>query len=502
MPARTGAEYIEGLRARPPDLWIEGQQVEDVTRHPAFRNVIRSLAALHDMQHDPALREEMTYVSPSSGQRVGLSFLVPRSREDLARVRAMMKRWADYSGGMMGRTPDYLNRSLMAYATAADYCAENDPRFGENIRRYYEYVREHDLVLTHTLINPQANRSVGPGGQADPTLAARVIRETDDGIVLHGARMLATLPIADEIMVFPSTLLKATDEDRPYAFAFAIPTATKGLRFVCRETFDQGGTPFDHPLGARFEEMDAVVIFDDVLVPWERVFLLRDVERCNKAFGATNAVVHMAHQVVTKNVAKTEFVLGVASLIVDAIAIEQFQHVQGKIAEIIYYLETMKAFLRASEAEAQVDKWGMITPAWPPLDAARNMFTWMYPRMIEIIQLLGASGMMARPTQADVESPLGETIEKYYQAARLNATDRIKLFRLAWDLALSSFGSRQVIYERFFFGDPVRMQMATFANYDRREVMERVRAFLNRPDAAASLESAATRSREPLPTSE
>ena len=502
MPARTGAEYIEGLRARPPDLWIEGQRVADVTRHPAFRNVIRSLATLYDMQQDPALREEMTYVSPSSGQRVGLSFLVPRSREDLVRVRAMMKRWADYSGGMMGRTPDYLNRSLMAYATAADYCAENDPRFGENIRRYYEYVREHDLVLTHTLINPQANRSVGPGGQADPTLAARVLRETADGIVLHGARMLATLPIADEIMVFPSTLLKATDEDRPYAFAFAIPTATKGLRFVCRETFDQGGTPFDHPLGARFEEMDAVVIFDDVLVPWERVFLLRDVERCNKAFGATNAVVHMAHQVVTKNVAKTEFVLGVASLIVDAIAIEQFQHVQGKIAEIIYYLETMKAFLRASEAEAQVDKWGMITPAWPPLDAARNTFTWMYPRMIEIIQLLGASGMMARPTQADVESPLGETIEKYYQAARLPAVDRIKLFRLAWDLGLSSFGSRQVIYERFFFGDPVRMQMATFANYDRREVMERVRAFLNRPDAAASLQSAATRSREPLPTSE
>src|SRR3989304_5239146 len=218
MPARTGAEYVEGLRARPPDLWIEGQRGEDVTRPPAFRNVIRSLATLYDMQHDPALREEMTYVSPSSGHRVGLSFLVPRSREDLARVRAMMKRWADYSGGMMGRTPDYLNRSLMAYATAADYCAENDPRFGENIRRYYEYVREHDLVLTHTLINPQA-----------------------------------------------------------------IPTATKGLRFVCRETFDQGGTPFDHPLGARFEEMDAVVIFDDVLVPWERVFLLRGLRGTNGA---------------------------------------------------------------------------------------------------------------------------------------------------------------------------------------------------------------------------
>ncbi|MDR7465005.1 MAG: 4-hydroxyphenylacetate 3-monooxygenase, oxygenase component, partial [Armatimonadota bacterium] len=482
MPARTGAEYIEGLRARPPDLWIGGQRVADPTTHPAFRHVVRSLAALYDLQHDPALREEMTYVSPSSGARVGMSFLVPRSREDLARTRKMMKRWADYSGGMMGRTPDYLNRALMAYATAADYCAQNDPRFGENIRRYYEYVREHDLVLTHTLINPQANRSVGPGGQADPTLAARVIRETADGLLIRGARMLATLPVADELMVFPSTLLKATDEDRPYAFAFALPTATPGLRFLCRESFDPGGTTFDHPLGARFEEMDAVVVFDDVLVPWERVFLLGDVERCNKAFGATNAVVHMAHQVVTKNVAKTEFVLGVASLIVDAIAIESFQHVQAKIAEIVYYLETMKAFLRAAEADAQVDKWGMMTPAWPPLDAARNMFTWMYPRMIEIVQLLGASGLMARPTRADVEGPLGQAVEKYYQAARLPAVERIKLFRLAWDLALSAFGSRQVLYERFFFGDPVRMQMATFANYDRTPYMERVRAFLDRED--------------------
>lgn len=502
MPARRGAEFIEGLRAAPRDLWIEGSRVGDVTTHPAFRNVVQSLSALYDMQQDPALRETMTYISPSSGHRVGLSFLVPRSRDDLVRVRTMMKRWADYSGGMMGRTPDYLNRAVMAYATAADYCAENDPRFGENIRRYYEYVREHDLVLTHTLINPQANRGTGPAGQADPFLAARIAQESADGLVIRGARMLATLPLADEIMVFPSTLLKAQEEDRPYAFAFAIPCTTRGLRFICRESFDVGGSTFDHPLAARFEEMDAVVIFDDVLVPWERVFLLRDVERCNKAFGATNAVVHMAHQVVTKNVAKAEFVLGVASMIVDAIAIEPFQHVQGKIAEIVYYLEAMKAFLRAAEADAQVDKWGMMTPSWPPLDAARNMFTWIYPRMIEIIQLLGASGMMARPTEADVAGPLRETIEKYYQGARLGATDRIRLFRLAWDLTLSSFGSRQVIYERFFFGDPVRMQMATFATYDRKPSIDRVKAFLARRDGEAGTAEAAQRSREPLPASE
>ena len=482
MPARSGAEFLQGLRDHPRDLWLEGERVVDPVEHPAFRHLLRSVAALYDMQQAPETRDEMTYVSPTSGRRVGLSFLMPHSHDDLVRVRTMMKRWADYSGGFMGRTPDYLNRALVGYASAAAYCAENDPRFGEHIRRYYEYVREHDLCLTHTLINPQANRSVGPSQQADPYLAARIVEENSHGIVLRGARMLATLPTADEIMVFPSTLLKVGPEDAPYAYAVALPTDTPGLRFLCRETFDYGKSHFDHPLGSRFEEMDAVVIFDNVLVPWDRVFLLRDVEKCNRAFAVTGAVAHMAHQVVTKNVAKTEFILGVASLIVETIAIEQFQHVHEKMAEIIINLETMRAFLRTSEVEAQTNRWGIMQPAWPPLDAARNVYTRMYPRMVEILQQLGASGLMAIPAEKDLRGPQAETIRRYYQAARADAAQRIKLFRLAWDIAISAFGSRQALYERYFFGDPVRMAGAMFNAYDRRPYMERVKEFLEQAE--------------------
>jgi len=484
MPARTGAQYLAGLRERPRDLWLGGQRVTDPVEHPAFRNVVRSIAALYDMQHDPSARDAMTYRSPTTGDPVGLSFLTPRTHDDLVRVRTMMKRWADYSGGFMGRTPDYLNRALVGYASAAAYCAENDPRFGDNIRRYYEHVREHDLCLTHTLINPQANRAVGPAQQADPYLAARIADEDGQGLVLRGARMLATLPTADEILVFPSTLLRAGPDDAPYAYAVALPTDTPGLRFLCRESFDYGKSHLDHPLGSRFEEMDAVVVFDHVRVPWERVFLLRDVERCNKAFAVTGAVAHMAHQVVTKNVAKTEFILGVASLIVDAIAIESFQHIHEKIAEIIVNLETMRAFLRTSEVDAQVNRWGVMQPAWPPLDAARNVYTRMYPRMVEILQQLGASGLMAIPAEQDVRGPQAEAIRTYYQAARADAAGRIKLFRLAWDIAISAFGSRQALYERYFFGDPVRMAGAMVNAYDRRPYMERVRAFLERAEAA------------------
>ena len=197
----------------------------------------------------------------------------------------------------------------------------------------------------------------------------------------------------------------------------------------------------------------------------ENVLLYRDVERCNSAYARTGAASGMAHQVVVKNIAKTEFVLGLAHPLVDSIGAEGFQHVQEKLAEIWVTLETMRAFLRSAEADAAPDEFGVFRPAWNPLDAARNLFPRLYPRMIEILQQLGASGLVAMPTAADVTGPLADDIRRYYQAARLEALERIPLFRLAWDTALSAFAGRQVLYERFFFGDPVRMAGALVTSH-------------------------------------
>src|SRR5215472_4851222 len=299
MPARTGAAYLQGLRARNTEVWLGHERIRDVTTHPALRRCARSVAHLYDMQYDPVLRDEMTYISPTSGQRVGLSFITPQSLEDLQRRSRMMLQWARYSGGMLGRSPDYLNVSLMAAAAAAEFYGQNDPRFADNARNYYTYVRENDLCLTHTLVNPQANRALTATGHPSAEIAARIVKETDKGIVIRGARILATLgPLSDEIMVFPSTVLKAAADTASFAFAFAIPCDTPGLKFICREGFDYGYPHFDHPLGSRFEEMDAIVVFDDVVVPWERVFLKADPFLCNQLFAATNAVVHLMHQVV------------------------------------------------------------------------------------------------------------------------------------------------------------------------------------------------------------
>ena len=479
---RTGNDYRASI-SDGREVWINGERVRDVTTHPALRRGARSVAHLYDMQHDSALHKEMTYVSPTSGQRVGLSFITPRTQEELRLRTRMMLHWARYSGGMMGRSPDYLNVSLMASAAAAEFYAQNDPRFVDNVRNYYTYVRENDLCLTHTLVNPQANRALTATGHPSAEVAAQIVNETDKGFVIRGARILATLgPLSDEIAVFPSTVLKAAADTAPFAFAFAIPSDTPGLKYICRESFDYGRSTTEHPLGSRFEEMDAIVIFDDVLVPWERVFLKARPDLCNAAYATTNAVVHMMHQVVCKNVAKAEFILGVACLIVDAIGATEFPHVHEKIAECMINVELMKACLRAGEADAAIDRWGVMCPHRPPLDVARNIFPKMYPRMVEILQLLSSSGMMMIPPQSALESPIADDIDQYLGVANMNARDRVKLFRLAWDIACSAFGGRQTLYERFFFGDPVRMASALYGIYPKEPLMERVRQFLGRDE--------------------
>jgi 4-hydroxyphenylacetate 3-monooxygenase len=482
MAARTGKEFLERLSNSRPTVHVQGETVtENIQDHPAFRNVVRTYAELYDLQHAPEHKDVLTYTSPTSGEPVGTSFLTPKTPEDLVKRRQAYKVWADHSNGMLGRTGDYMNSSLMALASAADWFAQVNPAFGENIRRYYEKVREEDLLCTHTLIPPQVNRAVAGTQQAGGKLAARIVDEDDNGIVIRGARMLATIaPFADEMLVFPSTVLRGTPEDAPYSYAFAVPNDAKGLRYIAREPLDYDRPRHDHPLASRFEESDAVVVFDDVHVPYERCFAIGNAELCNGFYAKTSAVVHMTHQVVTRTSAKTEYILGLVSLLTEAIGIEQFQHVQEDIADVISTLEMLRAFLRAAEADAELNEFGVLTPAWAPLNAARNLYPKLYQRFPQILRKLGASGLMATPTEADVVGPAGTDIATYLQSATLTGPERIRLFRLVWDTCISAFSSRQSLYEYYFFGDPVRMAGAYVKSYDREPYKARVQAFLER----------------------
>jgi 4-hydroxyphenylacetate 3-monooxygenase len=481
MPARTGEAYLSGLREQAAEVYIHGERVTDVTRHPALRNGARTIASLYDMQHDPALRDDMTYVSPTTGERVGLSFIMPRTLADLERRRIMMRHWARTGCGMLGRSPDFMNVTITAMAAAADFFAANRPEFKTNIQRYYEYIREHDLVLTHTLVNLQRNRTPLPGALEDRTdVALAVVQETDAGIVVRGPRVLATLgPLADEIAVYPAGNHQLSPEAaKRYAFAFAIPCNTPGLKFLCRESFDLGRSHFDHPLGSRFEEMDALVFFDDVLVPWERVFLLGDVDMCNQLPTVTNRNSHSGHQVVTKNVVKCEFILGLANLMTHTLGSTQLTHVKQMMSELIENVEITKACLRTAEVEATVDQWGVMCPARVPLQVARNLFIRMYPRMAEILHQLGSSSLMALPTEADLQGPLAAELHAYLDTDTATAAERIRLFHLAWDVCCSAFGSRQVLYERYFGGNALQTSVILDTLYDKEPMTTWVQNFL------------------------
>jgi 4-hydroxyphenylacetate 3-monooxygenase len=480
MGARTGQEYIDRLAYTRPSVELNGETVEGpIPEHPALAGIVRTYAELFDLQHDPELRDVLTYESPTSGDRVGTSFLVPRNAEDLQRRRAGFKAWADYSLGFLGRTGDYLNSSLMALSEASEWFAQADSSFGDNIRAYYERVREEDLLTTHTLIPPQANRAVGPGQQVDGrALGAHVVSQDDNGIVIRGARMLATIgPIADELLVFPSTILRGTPDDEPYSFAFAVACDAPGLHFICRENIDYGRA---HPLGGRFDEIDAVVVFDDVHIAWERVFMLGHPELCNGFYTDTSAVVHMTHQVTARTTAKTETFLGLLSLMTEAIGIEQFSHIQEDVAEVAVMLSIMRALVRAAEADAAPNPYGVFTPAWEPLNAARNWFPRASQRLPELVRKFGASGLMAIPTEGDIAGRAADEIGTYLQSATRSGPERIRLFRLAWDASTSAFAGRQNLYEHYFFGDPVRMAGVLLKATDREPYKAHVRAFLQR----------------------
>jgi 4-hydroxyphenylacetate 3-monooxygenase len=230
MGIRTGKAFLDSMRDE-RQIWIDGELVKDVTKDRRFAGAAQTMAELYDMQHDPKLIDAMTYVSPSSGERVGLSFIQPQSVDDLVRRRGMVKIWMDATCGMFGRSPDFMNINLAGFASAAAEFGRTEKRYGENVWNYYVHARENDISMTHTLINPQVDRSK-PVEKQEKDLAAKVVKETDAGIVINGARMVSTLcAYSHDIMVMPSTLLAVSPEAAPYAFGFSIPVASPGLRF-------------------------------------------------------------------------------------------------------------------------------------------------------------------------------------------------------------------------------------------------------------------------------
>lgn len=479
MAVRTGVQFLEGLRdAR--EIWLEGERVDDVTVHPKLKRMASTLASVYDLQNDPEVRPQMTFTSPKTGQPIAMSYLIPETQDDLIRRRNALEIIAQTSHGMLGRTPDYVNIQVTGARQMAEVYGENDRQFSNNIIAYYEYIRDNDLCLTHAFGHPQVNRAVPLTDLPDPYIPLGVVDTTSRGLIVSGAKLLATLaPFADEIFAPIYRPLPLNDPaSEKYAIGFALPVATPGLKFICRESYDLGFSLYDYPLSGQYDEIDALAVFENVLIPWDRVFAYGDVELGNRNLGRVPLFRQYMQQVAVKNIAKLEFVLGVTHAISEAIGITRYGHVQEKISEIIDTLEMVRAFMRAAEADAAPLEDGIgLWPAADPWTAMRHWWPDAYTRVMWIVSQLSASGLMLTPTEQDVTGPISEAISKYYQGTTIGGSERIRLFRLAWDLVGTQFGSRQSLYERFANGDVTQLRMRRFSTYDYTNAKQSLKSF-------------------------
>ncbi|MGD9881132.1 MAG: 4-hydroxyphenylacetate 3-hydroxylase family protein [Reyranella sp.] len=487
MGARTGSQFLEGLRRTKREIWVDGERIDDVTGHPRLRGGAESLAAMFDRQH--AYAAECLYTDPKSGQPTNVSHMMPRSRDELRQRHAGLVRLSEGSMGIMGRTPDYMNMKFAAFASAPRVWAGADgrnARGAENLVRFQRHLAEADIALTHTIIQPTTDKRTDSRILGNK-VTIRKVGETADGIIVRGARVLATLaPYADEQTVYPGMPIPSGATD--YALAFAIPLDTPGLKFLCRDSASApGADPFDKPLSSRFDEQDAFCIFDDVVVPWDRVFIDGDVEIYN-SMRDTGYATSMVTQSTIRALTKLEFAYGLATRMAELIG-DHSPATTEMLGEMACYVRMTANAVELSLEQARERADGIWFPNGAALEPMRAMLPVWMPRVAEIITLIGSHNLLTTPSRAQLDDPaLRPLIDEMLGGADgVPADERAAVFRLAWDFVGSTLAGRGFLYERFYLTSAARnKQMLHTRLFDR----SRPRALLDdmlsraRPDFA------------------
>ena len=465
MGARTGSQFLSGLRKTKREIWVDGERIADVTAHPKLRGGAESLAAIFDRQHDYAA--ECLFTDPDSGELTNVSHMIPRSKDDLWRRHGGITRLSEGSMGIMGRTPDYMNMKFAAFASAPGVWAGPDgrnERGAQNIVNFQRYLGRFDIALTHTIIQPTTDKRTDSRIVGN-TVAVRKVGETAEGIIVRGARVLATLaPYADEQTVYPSQPLPP--EATQYALAFAIPLDTPGLKFLCRDSVSSpGADPFDKPLSLRFDEQDAFCIFDDVLVPWDRIFIDGDVEIYN-SMRETGYAINMTTQSTIRALTKLEFAYGLATRMAELIG-DYSPTTTEMLGELACYVRMTTNALELSLARAWEREDGVWFPNGATLEPMRAMLAVWMPRVEEIITLIGSHNLLTTPSRTQLDDPELRPLidEMLHGADGATADERAAVFRMAWDFVGSSMGGRGFLYERFYLTSAARNKQMLHSRY-------------------------------------
>lgn len=464
---RTGREFVESLRDGRA-VYLDGQRVKDVTTHAAFAEPIRYVASMYDQARDAWNPDTTTYVEPSTGQRTSAMWLIPRSPADLALRRQVHRAWCEPSGGVMGRTADSGASILTGFAAHPEVFARGGPEYAERLLRFYAKARDEDLFVPYAVVPPQVDRSKPAHKQPEPFLYAGVAKERDDGVVLRGAQMIATSALmAHYLLVTYITPLAPGDDD--YAFCAVIPANAEGLRIYPRRPYSTIATSvYDYPLSSRFDEIDTLVVLRDVFVPWEHVFIYRNVDVVNAQWHDSAAHTLVNFHTLVRFCVKMEFVAGLAHRLVElhnTLALPPVQMQLG--AEIGLIAAQMDALAYTAETQPLVRN-GIARPNPLYVYTAMNLQRRLAPDVMRTLRELAGGAFIAVPSSeaSFTSAETGEDTRRYFRGAGTSAEERVKVLKLIWDLVGTEFGGRQLQYDMFYSAAQHVADMRIYRWYD------------------------------------
>jgi 4-hydroxyphenylacetate 3-monooxygenase len=465
--AKTGAEHLRSLQDS-RSVYIDGERVADVTEHSAFRNACRAAAALYDYQSDPANIERITFAPEGAGayRRINRAWQRPRSHPELVARRQALASWAELTCGFLGRAPDHVASSLVGQVLGIEVFRRHGEERAKALLDYFDYASRNDLYLSYVIINPQAERAKAWGEQAED-LVARVVDEDSAGITVRGAKMLGTAVImANEILVASLQPLRPGEED--IALSFAIPVAAKGLKILSRKSYEAAAVShFDNPLSSRFDENDALIWFEDVKVPWDRVFVYRDTDMCRAQFHDTLGHTFQNYQAQIRLMVKVKFLVGIARRIAETIGTAAMPPVRETLGRLAAQAAMVEGMVWGMEAAGH-DENGYFVPDKHMMYAAQVLTQELYPKLVDTIRgLAGGALIMLPSSERDFGNPeLAAIIGRTQRSAVAEPEDRVKFLKLAWDAVGSEFGSRHTQYEMFYAGAPFVTCGHSFRTYD------------------------------------
>lgn len=462
---KTGAQHIASLRDG-RSVYLDGALVADVTTHPAFRGAVQSAGMLYDHQAKPENIERMTF-DCGGGRRVSRAWQMPRSRDELVARRQALSDWSAQSCGFIGRSPDHVASALIGQVMGIEVFEKHGPARAQALRDYVAEATRQDWFLTYVIINPQADRSKAWGEQAEADLSARIVDEDASGITIRGGKMLGTSSImANEVLVANLQPLKPGEED--LAFSCALPMNTKGIKVLSRKSYEAHAvSEWDNPLSSRFDENDAVLWFQDVKVPWERVFVHRDTDMCRAQFHDTWGHTMQNYQAQIRLTEKLRFLTGIARRVAETIGTVNMPPVRDALGKLAAQAAGVEAILHGMEASgSQQGEW--FVPHKHMMYAAQVLTQELYPQIVSTIRDLAGGGMIMLPSSAaDYGNPeMARIIRTTQQSPMSTPDERVKFMKLAWDAVGSEFASRHLQYEMFYAGAQFVTRGHSWRTYD------------------------------------